>query len=149
MEQEAIKKSIEEQFVTLLTKAGTNRDTPDLFQPWLAFKAFAHTKFEHTHGGLLFECGHVNWGAGDFFEVSFLRFFYLDVEESWEDMMVRASFSFADVPELNQFKMSISADVDETSEPTPFVDEVEANQRLWLELQNNPIHHSDIFMGSQ
>lgn len=146
---EEIKTAIKDKFSALLAEAGTDINAPDLMPTWEAFKAFAGTHVEQTHGGLLFECGAANWGEGGFFEVSFLRFFYLEVEEGWDDCMVRVAFSFLPGPELPQFGISISADVDAASTPNVFVDEVEAYQVLWQALQHFPVHHCTVYVGSQ
>lgn len=149
MSPEEIKELIENKFFALLTEAGTDIDAPDLFLTWEAFKAFAQTRVEQTHGGLLFECGPVNWGEGDFFEVSFLRLFYLEVEESWDDLMVQVGFNFAPIPELNQFKVSIDMDWGMPSEVTAFIHGAESHHTLWEALQKYPVHHCSVRIGPQ
>jgi hypothetical protein len=149
MTPEEIKTAIKTKFSALLTKAGTSIDAPDLFLTWEAFKAFAQVRVDQTHGGLLFECGPVNWGEGDFFEVSFTRYFYLEVEESWDDLLVRASFSFLPVPKLSQFEISIGMDWGVPTEVTAFIDEAESHQALWEALRQYPMHHHTVFMDSQ
>lgn len=124
MAPEEIKALIKDRLNVLLMEADASIDALDITQAWQVFKAFAAIHIEQTHGGLLFECSAVNWGKGDFFEVSFLRLFYLEVEEGWGDLTVRMTFSFTPVPELNRFTVSISADVDANSNPAAFIEQV-------------------------
>lgn len=149
MSPEEIKELIENKFDATLQEVGASADTLNLALAWQVFKAFSHTQIEQTHGSLLFECGPVNWGEGDFFEVSFLRFFYLEVDEGWDDLMVLMTISFAQVPELNQFTISVSADVDAKSSPAAFVQEVDAHQDFWRTVPKYTVHHSAIEIGSQ
>ena len=149
MQVEEIKALITDKFSTLLLEAGTSTDTMNLTQAWQVFKAFAAIHIEQTHGGLLFECSAVNWEKGDFFEVSFLRLFYLEIEEGWDDLTVRIAFSFAPVPELNRFTVSIGADVDANSNPAAFIEQVEEQRGVWQAVEKYTVHHSEIFIGSQ
>ena len=146
---EEVKARIEGKFHTLLQECGAGADTLTPIKAWQVFKMFAGTQIEQTHGGLLFECGPVNWGKGDFFEVSFRRFFYLEVEESWDDLMVNLTVNFAPVPELNRFTVSISADVDANSNLTAFIEQVEEQRGVWQAVEKYTVHHSEIFIGSQ
>lgn len=149
MATEEIKALIKDRLNVLLMEADASIDALDITQAWQVFKAFAAIHIEQTHGGLLFECSAVNWGKGDFFEVSFLRLFYLEVEEGWDDLTVRIAFSFAPVPELNRFTVSISADVDANSNPAAFIEQVEEQRGVWQAVEKYTVHHSEIFIGSQ
>ena len=149
MTPEEIKALIEGKFHALLQNSTAGADTLTPVVAWEMFKAFAAMHVEQTHGGLLFECGPVNWGKGDFFDVSFLRFFYLEVEESWDDLMINLTISFAPVPELNRFTVSISADVDANSNPDAFIEQVEEQRGFWQAVEKYTVHHSEIFIGSQ
>ena len=149
MATEEIKALIKDRLNVLLMEADASIDALDITQAWQVFKAFAAIHIEQTHGGLLFECSAVNWGKGDFFEVSFLRLFYLEVEEGWDDLTVRIAFSFTPVPELNRFTVSISADVDANSNPAAFIEQVEEQRGVWQAVEKYTVHHSEIFIGSQ
>jgi len=149
MATEEIKALIKDRLNVLLMEADASIDALDITQAWQVFKAFAAIHIEQTHGGLLFECSAVNWGKGDFFEVSFLRLFYLEVEEGWDDLTVRIAFSFAPVPELNRFTVSIGADVDANSNPAAFIEQVEEQRGVWQAVEKYTVHHSEIFIGSQ
>jgi len=149
MAPEEIKALIKDRLNVLLMEADASIDALDITQAWQVFKAFAAIHIEQTHGGLLFECSAVNWGKGDFFEVSFLRLFYLEVEEGWDDLTVRIAFSFTPVPELNRFTVSISADVDANSNPAAFIEQVEEQRGVWQAVEKYTVHHSEIFIGSQ
>lgn len=149
MAPEEIKALIKDRLNVLLMEADASIDALDITQAWQVFKAFAAIHIEQTHGGLLFECSAVNWGKGDFFEVSFLRLFYLEVEEGWDDLTVRIAFSFTPVPELNRFTVSISADVDANSNPAAFIEQVEEQRGVWQAVEKYTVHHSGIFIGSQ
>ena len=149
MAPEEIKALIKDRLNVLLMEADASIDALDITQAWQVFKAFAAIHIEQTHGGLLFECSAVNWGKGDFFEVSFLRLFYLEVEEGWGDLTVRIAFSFTPVPELNRFTVSISADVDANSNPAAFIEQVEEQRGVWQAVEKYTVHHSEIFIGSQ
>jgi len=149
MATEEIKALIKDRLNVLLMEADASIDALDITQAWQVFKAFAAIHIEQTHGGLLFECSAVNWGKGDFFEVSFRRFFYLEVEESWDDLMVNLTVNFAPVPELNRFTVSISADVDANSNLTAFIEQVEEQRGVWQAVEKYTVHHSEIFIGSQ
>lgn len=149
MATEEIKALIKDRLNVLLMEADASIDALDITQAWQVFKAFAAIHIEQTHGGLLFECSAVNWEKGDFFEVSFLRLFYLEVEEGWDDLTVRIAFSFAPVPELNRFTVSISADVDANSNPAAFIEQVEEQRGVWQAVEKYTVHHSEIFIGSQ
>lgn len=149
MATEEIKALIKDRLNVLLMEADASIDALDITQAWQVFKAFAAIHIEQTHGGLLFECSAVNWEKGDFFEVSFLRLFYLEVEEGWDDLTVRIAFSFTPVPELNRFTVSISADVDANSNPAAFIEQVEEQRGVWQAVEKYTVHHSEIFIGSQ
>lgn len=149
MATEEIKALIKDRLNVLLMEADASIDALDITQAWQVFKAFAAIHIEQTHGGLLFECSAVNWEKGDFFEVSFLRLFYLEVEEGWDDLTVRIAFSFAPVPELNRFTVSIGADVDANSNPAAFIEQVEEQRGVWQAVEKYTVHHSEIFIGSQ
>ena len=149
MAPEEIKALVKDRLNVLLMEADASIDALDITQAWQVFKAFAAIHIEQTHGGLLFECSAVNWGKGDFFEVSFLRLFYLEVEEGWGDLTVRIAFSFTPVPELNRFTVSISADVDANSNPAAFIEQVEEQRGVWQAVEKYTVHHSEIFIGSQ
>ena len=149
MAPEEIKALIKDRLNVLLMEADASIDALDITQAWQVFKAFAAIHIEQTHGGLLFECSAVNWGKGDFFEVSFLRLFYLEIEEGWDDLTVRIAFSFAPVPELNRFTVSIGADVDANSNPAAFIEQVEEQRGVWQAVEKYTVHHSEIFIGSQ
>jgi len=149
MATEEIKALIKDRLNVLLMEADASIDALDITQAWQVFKAFAAIHIEQTHGGLLFECSAVNWGKGDFFEVSFPRLFYLEVEEGWDDLTVRIAFSFTPVPELNRFTVSISADVDANSNPAAFIEQVEEQRGVWQAVEKYTVHHSGIFIGSQ
>lgn len=149
MAPEEIKALIKDRLNVLLMEADASIDALDITQAWQVFKAFAAIHIEQTHGGLLFECSAVNWGKGDFFEVSFLRLFYLEIEEGWDDLTVRIAFSFTPVPELNRFTVSISADVDANSNPAAFIEQVEEQRGVWQAVEKYTVHHSEIFIGSQ
>ena len=149
MAPEEIKALVKDRLNVLLMEADASIDALDITQAWQVFKAFAAIHIEQTHGGLLFECSAVNWGKGDFFEVSFLRLFYLEIEEGWDDLTVRIAFSFTPVPELNRFTVSISADVDANSNPAAFIEQVEEQRGVWQAVEKYTVHHSEIFIGSQ
>lgn len=149
MATEEIKALIKDRLNVLLMEADASIDALDITQAWQVFKAFAAIHIEQAHGSLLFECSAVNWEKGDFFEVSFLRLFYLEVEEGWDDLTVRIAFSFAPVPELNRFTVSISADVDANSNPAAFIEQVEEQRGVWQAVEKYTVHHSEIFIGSQ
>ena len=149
MQAEEIKTAIKTKFSALLTKAGTDINAPDLFLTWEAFKAFAQVRIEQTHSVLLFECSLVNWGAGEFFEVSFTRYFYLEVEEGWDDLGVRVSSDFLPVPELGKFEISVGTDQGIPSEVTAFIDKAESYQALWEALHKYPVHQTAVDIGSQ
>ena len=149
MAPEEIKALIKDRLNVLLMEADASIDALDITQAWQVFKAFAAIHIEQTHGGLLFECSAVNWEKGDFFEVSFLRLFYLEIEEGWDDLTVRIAFSFTPVPELNRFTVSISADVDANSNPAAFIEQVEEQRGVWQAVEKYTVHHSEIFIGSQ
>lgn len=150
MQPEAIKEAVRNQFVSLLAESGTNQDEPELFRAWQAFKAFAHARVEQTHGGLLFECGPNAIGENpDHFSLHFLRFFYLEVEESWDDVLVDCDFEFGPNPELSQFKVSIDVDAGAVPEPAEFIAQVEAHQGLWQALWEHPARRGSVYIGEQ
>jgi len=150
MQPEAIKKGIRETFTSLLAEAGTGLGEPDLFRAWQAFKAFARTRVEQTHGGLLFECGTSPFQADlDHFSVHFLRFFYLEVEESWDDLMVDCDFNLGVLPQFGRYTVSISADVGTAAEAEDFIKQVEAQEELWQALREHPTRQGSIFIGEQ
>lgn len=152
MQPEAIEGGIRSKFTSILVEAGTGLGEPDLFRAWQAFKMFARTRVEQTHSGLLFECGYdpVEVGANPgHFCVHFLRFFYLEVEESWDDLMVDYDFDLGVCPEFRRFTMGISADVGTAAEAEDFIKQVEAQEELWQALREHPTQQGSVFIGEQ
>jgi len=149
MQPEAVKEAIRTQFISMLTEAGTDLDEPELLRTWQAFKAFAHARVEQTHGGLLFECGPDKGKDSDHFSLHFLRFFYLEVEETWDDVMVNCVFDFGHSPELSRFVISISVDAGAALDAAEFIAQAEAHQGLWQALRRHPARHGSVFIGEQ
>lgn len=156
MQPEAIKEGIRSKFISLLVEAGTNLEEPELFRAWQAFKTFARTRVDQTHSVLLFECGPSPIQANpDHFSVNFNRFFYLEVEESWDDLTVYCEFDLGVCPEFRRFTMSISADVGTDAERfiaqdvEKFIAQVEAQEELWRALREHPTRQGSVYMGEQ
>ena len=147
VEPEKTKENVKDQFTLLLAEAGTSLDHPELLQTWQAAKTFAQTQHDHTHGFLLFECGVYDWGEGEHFEVRFVRHFYLEVEEGWDETQVEADFSFVPNPELSRFCLSIMEDAPAIPEPTAWIEQVEANEDFWQSVQKYPVVRSRINIG--
>lgn len=60
MQPDEIKKRIEGKLHALLQECSAGADTLTPAVAWRVFEAFAGTKIEQTHSGLLFEYGTVN-----------------------------------------------------------------------------------------
>ncbi len=145
--------SLGQHFDTFLARFNSSRDGATLEPTWRAFASFARESVDCDDESLFFEAG-VSPSRRDQFYVHFTRTLYAREQGGHVyAMIVNCDFLFALTPELKSFAHAgeWAVEADELSlypdERERFLEEIEAETKLWSALGNATQVDGDVYIG--